>query len=148
MRFIPFKMSEYQHAYPWFRAGLFDVIDQALGWDEEFQYERFHKNLPCHWFYWVRDDTENEAVICYHHDKETLHLHLLVVPEANQKQGIGFEIISQLKRQAFYLGKSLTLSCFKNNHAAIALYRKAELEIVGEDDLFWEFASVKPSSLK
>ncbi|MEJ2765589.1 GNAT family N-acetyltransferase [Photobacterium sp. MCCC 1A19761] len=122
-----------------FKSSMQPVIEAAFGWDEAFQQHYFASRLQPAWFYWAVFQGERVGLVCYKHTEQSVHLHLLAVFESWRGQGLGVTITNQLQQEARRAGKPLTLSCFKNNAPAVALYHKLGFAVASEDEHFFDF---------
>lgn len=139
IEFCSVSKTELPLTFEAFKAAMKPVIEEALGWDEAFQQHYFASRLQSAWFYWVVFQGERVGLVCYKHTEQSVHLHLLAVFESWQRQGLGVTITNQLQQEAQRAGKPLTLSCFKNNAPAVALYRKLGFAVASQDAHFFDF---------
>lgn len=142
MDLTPIKQDEFAQMFELFKASMFPIIDEALGWDEAFQERNFKQHLKPEWFYWVEVDGERVGVVCHRYKEASLHIHLLAIFRPYQGHGYAQQVLVELERMAASEGKVVTLSCFKNNQRAVKLYRTYGFKVLGEDDLFYDFGKV------
>ncbi|CAM3951424.1 Acetyltransferase (GNAT) family protein [Vibrio aerogenes CECT 7868] len=140
----PLSPEESGMTFPVFKTYMKPVIEAAFGWDEAFQYHGFTANLQPEWFSWVVSCGHQAGLVCYRQKAESLHIHLLVTFSSQQRQGVASRVITLLKGQACRQNLSLTLSCIKNNHPALHLYRKLGFEVQEEDEHFYNLICYDP----
>ena len=132
-----------------YKAYMKPIIDDAFGWDEEFQRNGFESNLDPDWFSWVlvedKGKTKKAGLTCSRYKRRSLHIHLLVVFAEEQRKGIATSVVKKLKAQAYAENTHLTLNCFKNNVPALNLYRNLGFVINSEDEHFYRFIFKKQS---
>ena len=141
LEFIKITETEIDAAFGVFKEYMKPLIDGAFAWDEQFQRNGFASRLRPGWFYWVYSKGSRVGLVCYKHTNQSVHVHLLVVFANCQGKGIGQAVIKYLMFQAYELGRSLSLSCFKKNDPALNLYKKLGFLIVSEDEHTYGFIS-------
>lgn len=147
MEWVPLHQDERITAFQCYKRYMQPVVEEAFGWDEPFQQSYFASRLLPEWFYWISVQDERVGLVCHKTTAASVHIHLLLVFNTAQRRGIGAAATRYLKAQATAKKRSLTLNCFKNNTAALALYRSLNFEIAGEDDYFYEFVSPEDAVL-
>jgi len=100
-------------------------IDDLLGWDEQFQFNGFSKNLRQHYFRWIFIDGEKVGISCLHEERGQTKLSLLIIFKEHQGNGYSFQFLADLIR-TLPCGTTLTWNCLKNNTPAIRLYSKID----------------------
>lgn len=139
---IEFSKLEEQEIFPLFvifKTYMKPIIENAIGWNEQFQRESFTARLQPEWFNWILCNGEKVGLICKRRKESSLHLHLLIIFSNVQRSGIGSLVVEQLKVDAQNQQLDLTLSCFKNNEPAVMLYRQQGFVVSTEDEHFYDF---------
>lgn len=139
MQYAKIKASEFDKAYDLFKSYMSPVIQQAIGWDEEFQRTGFTNNYRPEWLHWVCSDGKKLGLLCIREKSECLHIHLVIVFEQFQGTGKGYDILSDLQKQANDKPQPITLSSFKCNERAIKFYKSMGFGVVSEDEHFYSF---------
>ena len=130
-----------------YKGHMKPIIDDAFGWDEEFQRNGFESNLDPDWFSWIlvedKGKKKKAGLACSRYKRRSLHIHLLVVFAEEQRKGIATSVVRKLKAQATAENTHLTLNCFKNNVPALSLYRNLGFVVNSEDEQFYRFICKK-----
>ena len=140
LRFSSIGVKEYGQVFELFKLYLKPIIEDAIGWDEDFQKNGFTNRLPLESFSWIKVDGNRVGLVCFKTLEDKIHIHLLIIFEAYQKQGFAVLVTEYFKSLALNNHKHLTLSCFKNNVPAIKLYKKLNFLIESEDKHFFDFS--------
>ena len=125
-------LSNLDEAFVKYKQALSPVIEEAFGWDEKFQLERFRSRYELSWFSWVFIDGERVGFVCYYVKASDLHLSLLVIDPDKRDRGLGRRVMEHLQS----LASRVTLSSFRNNYAAVRFYESLGYRIVGGDEHF------------
>lgn len=135
-----FKMpeSDLNEAFLLYKSALKPIIENAFGWDEEFQKKRFHTKYEPNWFYWIEVNSQRIGYVCFFETKLELHISLLIIFDAFRNKTFGRNIMDTLQQRAFQESLKVTLSSFKNNSGAVRFYRNLGYEIVAEDSYFYD----------
>lgn len=142
VHFETMDQEDVRSTFVFYKQGMMPIISEAIGWDEDFQQERYQNRLHSDWFYWLTQNGQRCGYVCYKYTDTHLHVHLLILFSEYQRKGIGRKVLIRLSEEAHRKNKVLSLSAFKNNLPAIALYQSLGLQILSEDDLFYDFTSV------
>ncbi|ABC27374.1 Histone acetyltransferase HPA2/related acetyltransferase [Hahella chejuensis KCTC 2396] len=138
VRFIPLKTNQLSEAFAAYKAGLYTSIDTAFGWDEDYQTQRFHRSYAVEDLYWIFRADNRVGLICYRLLEDALHLHLALIFKEAQRQGLGSQVMEQLRRLTQDNNRPVTLSSFKSNPDAVRFYQRHGYRITGEDAHFFE----------
>ena len=123
--------------YELYCSQMRQVIEHAMGWDEEAQSKRFERSYKIESFEIIYQAGLRVGAVYRIEKAESLHLSLLLIDGPYQNDGIGSSLIKHLKKQCVTEGKALTLSVFKNNPAT-NLYQRLGFTIQNEDDYFYD----------
>ena len=140
LNLVSFGANDLPVAYSKFRSAMIAIIDEAFGWNEEFQNERFRNRYDLNWFYWVEIESERIGYICIHEKSLEIHISLLIVEPEERNLGYGRLTMAHIHKQARQRGCKVTLSSFRNNESAIRFYEKLGYTIVGGDEHFVDMA--------
>lgn len=132
----PFLDSDLKAAYELYSKELRPIIDDAFGWDEDFQRQRFFSHYEQDWFRWIEEGEKRIGLVCFAERDEGLHVHLLIVEDDYKGKGYGKAAMLELHKLARNKKLSVKLSTFKNNLSAIAFYKKLGYEVINEDQHF------------
>ena len=122
-----------------FKKYMEQIIDDAIGWDDDFQFNGFTSNLHLDWFNWLIVNDERVGVVCYHTMESKIQIHLLIVFEEFQGQHIATDFLNWIELKAKSQSKYLSLNCFKNNSKAISLYLNHGFTIGTESKCFYNW---------
>jgi len=137
--FSKISPEERNASFDVFKKYLKPVIDDAFGWDEEFQSNGFKTHLKPDWFSWILVEDVKAGLVCSRSKQSSIHIHLLVVFLEYQRNGIASSVVNKLKSDAAAENTDLTLNCFKNNIAAVSLYKKLGFVVMSEEEHFYRF---------
>ncbi|RXJ69470.1 hypothetical protein CS022_23810 [Veronia nyctiphanis] len=124
-----------------YKQGMRQIVDEAFGWDEDFQRNGFTTKLDINGFQWLLIDQKRIGFVCVDEDKKNLKLNFIVLFADNQQKGLGEVYMKMLLAEAHVKRKSIVLSCFKNNHRAINLYKRLDFSLTDETQYFFHFES-------
>ena len=141
LHFKQITQAELTVAFDLFKEHMKPVIEKAFGWDDSYQEDSFKNRLKPRWFHWVYSEQSPVGLVCYKTTSESVHIHLLIVFDDMQRQGIGQKISRALQSTAHQQGLPLTLSCFKNNQPAYSLYKMLGFTVNAEDQHFYSMIS-------
>lgn len=140
--FTPFCTKDIKPAFDIYKSGLQAVIEEAFGWNDDFQYQRFQSRYKLEWFHWIENNLEKVGYICFHGDKSEgsdIHIDLLIIRQSYKSMGLGRKTMFKLHALASMENyNSVSLSSFKTNRAAIAFYNKLGYQIINEDEHFYD----------
>ncbi len=139
IEFLKLKKDEFSVTFEIFKAYMKPVIDEAFGWDEEFQKNSFESRLKLEWFSWILVGGDKVGLVCNRLKQNSIHIHFLVIFTEAQRRGLASSVTRKLSDKAKKKQLNLTLSCFKNNKSAVLLYKRLGFVINSEDDHFYDF---------
>ncbi len=119
-----------------YKRSFFAFVDQSFGWDEALQQTRFHVNYPDEAIFIVLADGQFAGYISRKFREDSLHLALIMLEPAYQRQGIGRKIMQMVTHEASASNSRVTLSCFLGNTRALRFYRELGFVIVSEEPWF------------
>ena len=123
--------------YQLYCSQMRQVIEQAIGWDEQAQSKRFEKSYRIESFDIIYQKGLRVGSLYRSTKTQHLHLSLLLIDKPHQNKGLGSSVIGYLKEQCVAEGKVLTLSVFKNNPAT-NLYQRLGFKIQNQDEYFYD----------
>ena len=135
----PIAESEFEQVFDLLKLCLFDVIDEVFGWDDEFQRQRLKDDYHWSWMYWVKDQNSTLGLVCYKPIQQALHLHLILLYPNYQGLGFGTKIMALIESKATDAKRDVTVTAFKKNLGAIALYQKLGYVIEQQEEHFLKF---------
>ncbi|WP_199244039.1 GNAT family N-acetyltransferase [Bacterioplanes sanyensis] len=118
------------------KAGLFAYVDRVFGWYDDDQRQRLRDEYQPEWFQWVLVDGNKVGFVCFRTYQQALHLHLIVLDASYQGRGLGKQVMAAIHAMAVSQHQDVTLSCFKCNERALALYHSLGYSTTDEDDYF------------
>ncbi len=131
--------GDLDEAYQLYRESLFEFIDQAFGWNEAFQQQRFRSSYPIDSLRWLTDvNSQRIGVLSFVDKDQSLHLSLLLLYQAHRGLGLGSLVMKKLEGLAEGSGHKITLSTFRENKGAVAFYQKLGYQIDKQDEYFYE----------
>jgi len=133
----PAQSNDKPWLYELYRSQMRQVIEHAIGWDEEAQSKRFERTYKIESFEIIYQKGLRIGSLYRLAKAGDLHLSLLLIDRPHQNNGIGSSLIKLLKEQCVAEGKALTLSVFKNN-PAVNLYQRLGFTIQNEDEYFYD----------
>ncbi len=139
IEFLKLKKDEYSETFEIFKAYMKPVIDEAFGWDEEYQKNYFESRLKLEWFSWILVDGDKVGLVCNRLKQNSIHIHFLVIFTEVQRRGLASSVTRRLHDEANKQQLNLTFSCFKNNEPALQLYKGLGFVISSEDEYFYDF---------
>jgi len=121
------------------KQSLFEFVDKVFGWDDAFQQQRIDNDYQPDWFHWLCEEGAVKGLVCFRPIEQRVHVHLLIVFEAHQQQGLGERAMDAIHAQArFGHFDSVTLSCFNCNQRALAFYLRLGYQVSTHDEDFSE----------
>lgn len=133
---LPSGFNHRHDLFALYRLTLHRCIDQAFGWDEDFQRQRFMTAYVGKDCYAIAVDEVDVGCIVLTYQTDNVHLSLLLVQPEHQRQGIGRQVMKTLMLQSADTGQVVTLSCLAGNQNAMEFYRALGFEIVGREEHF------------
>lgn len=88
--------------------------------------------------YWLK----RKAIVLekkYELSSNSIHVHLLIIFEEFQGQGLGRDVMLEIHKNARNTAKLVKLSCFKINTKAVSFYQSLGYSVFGEDEYFYDF---------
>jgi ribosomal protein S18 acetylase RimI-like enzyme len=138
--------GELGSVFDFFKTYMKPVIDDAFGWDEEFQRKEFESHYESEWFSWVFCGEEKVGLVCSRFKENSLHIHLIIIFSQVQRRGIASSVVCKFRAEAHAEQLDITLSCFKNNTPAVSLYEKLGFVVLTQDEYFYDFISSAKST--
>jgi len=130
--------SDHNEAFLLYKAALKAVIEDAFGWNEDFQKDRFRDKYEPSWLYWIEANSQRVGYVCFFETPSELHVSLLIIFDDFRNKMYGRNIMETLQQRAFQKSLKVTLSSFKNNTGAIRFYKTMGYDIVAEDAYFYD----------
>lgn len=127
---------DHTEAFLHYKAALMPTIEEAFGWDEEFQKDRFRTKYEPSWFFWIEANSQRVGYVCFFENSSELHVSLLIIFDEFRNKKYGSNIMEALQQRALNKSLKVTLSSFKNNTRAISFYKTMGYDIVAEDEYF------------
>lgn len=138
-KLVPFKAEDLVNGFEIYKQYFYKIVEQAFGWDEEFQKHRFAQRYELSWFQWIHVDNKNIGYVCSHYPANEIHISLLIIYKEFQKNNYGSKVMEWVRDQALKDGRKVTLSSFKNNQKANSFYQKLGYSIYNQDQYFYDF---------
>lgn len=139
LTFTPFREEDRAAAFALYESALRPIIDLAFGWSSEFQHDRFSKRYPTSSFQKIHHFGSEIGFVSFYETAFELHVSLLILKQDNRNRGLGRRIMQLLHSKA--ADRSVTLSSFKNNTAAIRFYESLGYKVTGGDAYFSDFSN-------
>lgn len=148
LTFKPFRSEDMKPAFEIYKSGLHTVIEEAFGWHDDYQFERFHSRYKIEWFQWIEKDFERVGYLCFHAQSSDIHISLLIINQNLKSMGLGKKAMLKIHAQAFKENfKTVSLSSFKTNKTAIEFYLKLGYQIINEDEHFYDLRFLLNASI-
>ena len=156
LQYLPIQPGDWPALYRLYRDVLFEVISDAIGWDEAFQQYKFDHSFFPEASQWVVPGPEQNpgvkehlgALVVNRYDQE-MHVELLLIYPQYQHQGVGSQVLTDLKAQADSQHARITGSTYLNNDVALRTCKKAGFMEIGRTetmvDLGWQPAELSVS---
>ncbi|MEP4545457.1 MAG: GNAT family N-acetyltransferase [Saccharospirillum sp.] len=133
--------GELDEAYQLYRESLYEFIDQAFGWNEAFQQQRFWSSYPIDSLLWITHvNSSRIGLVSFLNKDQSLHLSLLLLYRAHRGSGLGSLVMRELEGLAEGSGRKITLSTFRENKGAFVFYQKLGYQIDNQDEHFYEMS--------
>lgn len=130
----PVSVEEFPAAFVIFkRCWQADIASHGT-WKEEEQYAFHHADFLENGLEFILHNHEDVGLLGVDTLDEKIYVRQFCIVPEWQDQGIGAQIITDLKRRAALLGRPLTLQTQKSNIRAQAFYARHSFEIVGRTD--------------
>ena len=136
---IPVPESQFEDVFALLKAGLFSVVDEVFGWQDDFQRQRLHDDYQWSWMHWVIEHGTRKALVCFKRYEQALHLHLILIYPEFQRQGLGTKMMALIQEIAKQEQRDITLSALKKNVGAVSLYQKLGYVVEQEEEHFLLF---------
>lgn len=138
IQLIPFVPGTIQRdtLFDLYRLLLHSHIEKTFGWNEADQRARVTTEHPNSLIKLIKIGTVFTGFAATRLDQSSLHITLLLLKPEFQGQGIGKQSMQQLQAEANALQLPVTLSCFTNNHRALAFYQHLGYRISSSDEYF------------
>ncbi|WP_158227282.1 GNAT family N-acetyltransferase [Pseudomonas syringae] len=133
---LPEDASHRQGLFTLYKQSLYEHIDKAFGWDEDFQLQRFSTHYLDQVLVSVELDSLVRGYAVLKYNAGETHLALLLLHPDHQHQGIGQRAMKNLMSRAIEANHVLTLSCFLSNQRAMSFYQKLGFDTVATDEHF------------
>ena len=144
LRGAPLSLRAY--AFALYRRTLEPHIAAAFGWDEREQRARFARSYPDDGLYRIRRGGVPVGILSLRQGEE-MHVSLLLIHPRWHRHGIGRAVMLVVAQRATELNAPVTLSVFRTNAPAIALYTALGYTVCGGDEVFVEMRWQPPSCL-
>lgn len=125
------------YAFALYERGLRQHIAAAFGWDEAKQRARFARSYPDDELHRIRRGDATVGILALR-SGASLHVALLLIHPRWQRRGIGRAVMALVAAEAARSGRAITLSVFRSNASARALYAALGYAEVAGDDVFLE----------
>lgn len=133
--------DDVDEAYQLYRESLFEFIDQAFGWNEAFQLQRFRSSYPIDSLRWLADvNSQRIGLLSFVNKDQSLHVSLLLLYQAHRGVGLGSLVMKKLEDLAGGSGHRITLSTFRENKDAVTFYQRLGYQIDKQDEHFYEMS--------
>ena len=142
LAFSPVPIEDFEEVFQLTKLGLHDFVDAVFGWDDDMQRRRIRDEYEWCWMHWVTLHDNRIGLVCFKPYAQALHVHLLLLYPQWQRQGLGSQIMGMLHAQAALEQRDITLSAFRVNTAAVALYRKLGYQVESEEPDFLLFRRI------
>ena len=141
LQFKNFTSEDMSLAFEIYKSGLHNVIEEAFGWSEDYQLQRFNSRYKREWFHWIEKDLERIGYVCFNSHNEEVHISLLIINQHLRSKGYGKQVMLQIHEMAQKENYStVTLSSFKNNLTAVKFYIRLGYQIINEDEYFLDLS--------
>lgn len=138
INFLKMPESDHNEAFLLYKAALKPIVEEAFGWDENFQKDRFRNKYEPSWFHWIEANSQRVGYVCFFETASELHVSLLIIFDDFRNKKYGRNIMETLQQRAFQKSLKVTLSSFKNNTGAIRFYKNMGYDINAEDAYFYD----------
>lgn len=137
---IPLQMKEpRENFFALYKLSLYEYIDQAFGWDEDFQRARFEASYGRDEFVSVTTGKVSVGYLVLRNTRNERRLALLLLHPDHRDRGIGRSVMNQLMSCALESRRALTLSCFISNRRAMQFYQNLGFALIAKDEYFMTF---------
>jgi len=140
----PMRSDDLEKAFQLYKEALTQIVDEAFGWDENFQKKRFQNSYKLEWFHWVYKSSHKIGYICFHKKQDEMHLSLLIISDAFRGQSFGQQVMAMLHQRARSESCKVTLSSFIANKRALSFYQKLGYRIENQDEHFYNMVLEQP----
>jgi ribosomal protein S18 acetylase RimI-like enzyme len=120
-----------------YRSTLKEHVDNAWGWDENFQFESFNKYLRVEEFCLIYQNNKPVGGYLLQDKKDHYWLEMILIDAKHQNKGIGTKVICDILKQNCSDIKPLEFNVIKGNRA-IELYKRLGFHVYDEDDNFYK----------
>ncbi|MCG9544640.1 GNAT family N-acetyltransferase [Vibrio sp. Isolate33] len=127
--------SEFEELFACVKQGIFEHVDKAFGWDDDFQRNRLLNDYHPSWFHWIYREKERIGLVCFKPYDNAYHIHLLIIYPQYQGKMLGKEAMSLIHNKALREQRNqVTLSSFRSNARAISFYQALGYQVVDDGD--------------
>nr|WKF60703.1 dTDP-fucosamine acetyltransferase [Paraburkholderia busanensis] len=119
-----------------YKLSLYEHIDQTFGWDENFQQQRFSTSYRDDDFIAITQGPLMLGYVALKDETDEIHLSLLLVQPEHRNRQTGRQVMEALLSWAARSQRSVALSCFLCNRAAMRFYERLGFGIVTKDEHF------------
>jgi ribosomal protein S18 acetylase RimI-like enzyme len=137
--FEPIPESQFDDVFDIMKVGLEPFVAEVFGWDDDFQRQRIKDDYEWPWMHWVKTANETIGLVCFKRYERAIHLHLIVIQPQYAGTGYGKKVMNVLHDIAAAEQRDITLSSFKVNLRAVALYKSLGYDIETEEEHFLLF---------
>lgn len=134
----PMATADIPQAFHLYKKELQTLVDEAFGWNEEFERRHFQRGYKPEWFFWIQEGHEKIGYLCYHESRHEINISFLVIRGKFQNSHYGARVMDKIRSEALHKKKPATLSVLVNNKRAQEFYKRQGYEILRRDSDFYE----------
>ena len=138
----PVRAEDYRFAWRLYAEGIRPYAAAYMAWVDAEQEARFESRYKPGSTWVIRRDGTDVGWMELHEIDEELRLNQLYVAAAQQRKGIGSQVMRQVLAKSRETGKPIALNVLKNNPAR-RLYERFGFTVVGENEM--KFFMTRPT---